>query len=147
MSNIKAPRPLHGPGTSGDTLDIVATFRARDAKDFGLNVRVGNGQLTRIGYDVRRGGVYVDRTASGDVSFSPQFPSVEFAPLPLRAGTVRLRVLVDRSSVEVFADGGRVTITDQVFPDRNSQAVQVFSQGGRAQLKKITIWHLTSIWQ
>jgi fructan beta-fructosidase len=125
----------------------VARFKARDADKFGLNVRVGNGQHTSIGYDVHRGGVYVDRTQSGNVTFSAQFPSVEFAPLTLRSGTVTLRVLVDRSSVEVFANDGRATITDQIFPDRNSQAVQVFSDGGRAQLQKVTIWKLKSIWQ
>jgi fructan beta-fructosidase len=138
---------LRGRGASGDTLDIVARFKARDADKFGLNVRVGNGQRTSIGYDAHRGGVYVDRTQSGNVAFSSQFPSVEFAPLKLHSGMVTLRVLVDRSSVEVFANDGRVTITDQVFPDRSSQAVQVFSDGGRAQLQKITIWKLKSTWQ
>jgi fructan beta-fructosidase len=160
VESLREPRPftatanglsgtttLHGRGASGDTLDIVAEFKARDADKFGLNVRVGNGQHTSIGYDVRRGGVYVDRTQSGNVAFSPQFPSVEFAPLKLGSGMVTLRVLVDRSSVEVFANDGRVTITDQIFPDRSSQAVQVFSDGGRAQLQNITIWKLKSIWQ
>jgi levanase len=60
---------------------------------------------------------------------------------------VTLRVLVDRSSVEVFANNGRVTITDQIFPDRSSRAVQVFTDGGRAKLQHITIWKLKSIWQ
>ena len=90
-------------------MEIVARFRARDAEKFGINVRVGNGEKTVIGYDVDRGGVYVDRTKSGEVGFSASFPSTEFAPLKLRArGTVKLRILVDRSSVEVFADNGRV---------------------------------------
>jgi fructan beta-fructosidase len=146
-NRLSGTTTLHGRGASGDTLDIVARFKARDADKFGLNVRVGNGQHTTIGYDVHRGGVYVDRTQSGNVAFSPQFPSVEFAPLKLQSGTVTLRVLVDRSSVEVFANNGRVTITDQIFPDRSSQAVQVFSDGGGAQLQKITIWKLKSIWQ
>ena len=138
---------LRGRGSSGDTLDIVAKFRARDAEKFGLKVRVGNGQHTTIGYDVHRGGIYLDRTKSGNVAFSSKFPSVEFAPLKLQGGMVTLRVLVDRSSVEVFANDGQVTITDQIFPDRDSQAVQLFSTGGRAQLQEITIWHLKSIWQ
>lgn len=138
---------LRAPGASGDTVEIVAAFQARDAKKFGFNVRVGRGERTVVGYDVARKGVYVDRTKSGDVTFSTAFPSVEFAPLRPENGTVMLRVLVDRSSVEVFAGRGRVTITDQVFPARNSQAVQVFSAGGRAQLQWLTIWQLRSIWR
>ena len=84
----------------------MAKFRARNAENFGLRVRTGNGQRTVIGYDVDRGGIYVDRTESGDVSFSPSFPSVEFAPVALKNGYITLRVLVDRSSVEVFEGRG-----------------------------------------
>ena len=56
-------------------------FRARDADKFGINVRVGNGEKTVIGYDVDRGGVYLDRTRSGNVASAARFPSTEFAPL------------------------------------------------------------------
>jgi fructan beta-fructosidase len=49
--------------------------------------------------------------------------------------------------VEVFADRGQRTITDQIFPNRDSKGIQVFSTGGRAQLQRITIWRLKSIWQ
>ena len=138
---------LHGSRARGDTVEILAQFKANDADKFGINVRVGNGQRTVIGYDTFRGGVYVDRTQSGNVSFNATFPSVEFAPLKVRNGVVKLRILVDRSSVEVFADRGQRTITDQIFPDRDSKAIQVFSTGGRAQLQKLTIWQLKSIWQ
>ena len=128
-------------------MEIRAEFRARDADKFGVHVRAGNGQRTVIGYDVDRAAVYVDRTRSGDVGFNAAFPSIEYAPLQVRNGKVTLRILVDRSSVEVFADNGHRTITDQVFPDRNSQAIRVFSNGGRAELQKITIWQLDSIWK
>jgi fructan beta-fructosidase len=49
--------------------------------------------------------------------------------------------------VEVFADRGQRTITDQIFPNRDSKGIQVFSTGGRAELNKITIWQLQSAWQ
>lgn len=61
-------------------------------------------------------------------------------------GTVTLRILVDRSSVEVFAEGGRVTITDIIFPDVTSTGVKVFSEGGRAKLERAQIWKMDSIW-
>jgi fructan beta-fructosidase len=144
---VEGTTRLTNPRAKGDTVEIVAKFRARNAEKFGLRVRTGNGQRTVIGYDVDRGGIYVDRTRSGDVSFSPSFPSVEFAPVELRNGYITLRVLVDRSSVEVFEGRGRVTITDQIFPDRDSQGIQLFSQGGRAQLEDLTVWKLRSTWK
>jgi len=136
-----------GQGARGDTVEILAEFKAQDAEKFGINVRTGNGQRTVVGYDVNRDGIYVDRTKSGNVAFNATFPSVEFAPLKVENGIVTLRILVDRSSVEVFADRGQRTITDQIFPDRDSKGIQVFSTGGRAQLNKITIWQLRSAWQ
>jgi fructan beta-fructosidase len=136
-----------GQGARGDTVEILAEFKAQDAEKFGLNVRTGNGQQTVVGYDVNRDGIYVDRTKSGNVAFNATFPSVEFAPLKVENGIVTLRVLVDRSSVEVFADRGQRTITDQIFPDRDSKGIQLFSTGGRAELNKITIWQLQSAWQ
>ena len=106
---------MHSSRASGDTLEIKARFRARDADKFGLNVRVGNGEKTIIGYDVTRGGIYLDRTRSGKVDFSSTFPSNEFALLkPDANGDIRLHVYVDRSSVEVFANDGRVAITDPI---------------------------------
>lgn len=143
---LEGATTLQGAGARGDTVEILAEFRARDADKFGVQVRAGNGQGTVIGYDVNRAAVYLDRTKSGDVGFSAAFPSVEYAPLQVRNGKITLRILVDRSSVEVFADDGHRTITDQVFPDRNSKAIRVFSSGGRAQLQKITVWQLRSIW-
>ena len=144
---LEGTTTLRGNGARGDTVEIIARFKARDAEKFGVKVRVGNGQQTIVGYDVTRGGVYVDRTKSGNVDFNPTFPSVEFAPLKVKNGIVTMRILVDRSSVEVFADRGQRTITDQIFPDRNSKAIQLFSTGGRAQLQKLTIWQLESAWQ
>ncbi len=144
---LQGTTTLQGSGARGDTVEIIARFKARNAEKFGVNVRVGNGQRTIVGYDVTRGGVYVDRTKSGNVDFNPTFPSVEFAPLKVKNGIVTMRILVDRSSVEVFADRGQRTITDQIFPDRNSKAIQLFSTGGRAQLQKLTIWQLESAWQ
>lgn len=131
----------------GQTLQVKASFKAAAGRSFGVNVRVGNGQKTVIGYDMARQGLYLDRTQSGAVGFSSAFPSTEFAPLPVKAGqTITLTIYVDRSSVQVFADGGIRTLTEQVFPDPSSTAVQLFSTGGATTLTNLTIRPMTSIW-
>jgi hypothetical protein len=97
-------------------VDIVVDFNLETADNFGLKVRTGNGEETVIGYDVAASELYVDRTRSGNVSFSRDFPGVQRAPLTASDGEVRLRILVDWSSVEVFTDAGHRVITDQIFP-------------------------------
>jgi fructan beta-fructosidase len=134
-------------GISGPILDLDETFAAGNASQFGLNVHVGNGQQTQIGYDTTTHEVYIDRTKSGDVSFDPTFASVQRAPLAIDAqGRVRLHVLVDTSSVEVFTDQGQVVLTDQIFPSPSSNDVTLFANNGTATLVTGTGWHMASIW-
>ena len=130
----------------GQALDIVAKFQPGSATGFGLKVRTGsNGEETVIGYDAVAGEVYIDRSKSGDASFNASFAARHTAPLPLRTGTVDLRIVVDTSSVMVFA-GNEVVLTDQIFPQPSSNGVALFAVGGAATLKDLTIWPLKSIW-
>jgi levanase len=131
---------------NGDTLELTARLTAGTASKFGLNVRSGSGQYTQIGYDTHTGQLYIDRTHSGDVGFAPSFSGVKTAPLALDHGAVTLHILVDASSVEVFADQGQVTITDQIFPDATSKGISVFADNGTATLDDLQAWHLKSSW-
>ena len=82
----------------------------------------------------------MDRSNSGTTGFNPLFTSVDSAPVTLNAdGTVTLRIYVDRSSVEVFTQGGQRTITDQVFPAEGAGQVALFADGGTASLKSLTV--------
>jgi levanase len=139
--------PLTGRGASGKTLEINVEFRLRDAARFGLKVRAGGDEETVIGYDATTSELYVDRTRSGNVGFNPNFPGVQRAPLAARDGELRLRILVDWSSVEVFTDKGDRVITDQIFPRASSDGIELFADGGRATLDSLTIRPLRSSWQ
>ncbi|WP_406110520.1 GH32 C-terminal domain-containing protein [Streptomyces sp. NBC_01003] len=138
-------QPLGGSAATGKALDIEATFSLKDADHFGLKVRTGaGGEETVIGYDTTTQELYVDRTHSGAVDFSDAFPGVQRAPLKAKNGKVKLRVLVDWSSVEVFGGGGEAAITDQIFPNPDSQGVQVFAENGSVTLDQARVWHLNS---
>src|SRR4029453_17083229 len=81
-----------------------------------------------------------DRGNSGNTGFHPLFTSIDSAPVAVDAqGNVTLRIYVDRSSVEVFAQNGLRTITDQVFPAEGAGRVALFADGGTAQLKSLTV--------
>ncbi len=121
---------------------------AGGAQRFGLEVRVGNGHRTRVGYDMDSGELYVDRTASGVIAFHDDFPGVHRAPLSLpEGGGLQLRILVDASSVEVFAQDGRVCLTDQIFPGSDDTALQAFADGGAARIEHLEARELRSVWR
>ncbi|MEV6740366.1 GH32 C-terminal domain-containing protein [Streptomyces sp. NPDC051104] len=137
-------------GVRGSTLEIKADLTAGSATRFGLDVRTGAGQRTRIGYDTSTGEVYLDRTASGAVDFDPTFAVTERAPLALEGKPLHLRILVDASSVEVYAEntrGEQVVLTDQIYPDPSSTGVDVFAENGTATFSGTHAWQLKSIWR
>jgi levanase len=124
---------------SGQALQIDATLTPSTATDFGIDVRVGNGQKTRIGYNTTTQQLYVDRTNSGNTAFSAAFSGIHSAPLKLNGCALKLQIFVDTSSVEVFANGGRISISDLIYPDPSSQGVQIFGNGGAAKATSLTI--------
>ncbi len=127
---------------SSDALEIQADFKAGSAAAFGLLVRRGANEETRIGYDAKAAEVLVDRRRSSAVAFHPDFAGRHAAPLALRDGRVSLHVLVDRSSVEVFAGLGQAVITDRIYPAPESHGVAVWAEGGAASLASLEAWPL-----
>jgi len=134
--------------TSGTLLDIEAVFRPRDAVKVGLKVLTAtNGDETIVGYDTRERRLYIDRTKSGAAAASMTgFYGVHSAPLALRDGTLNLRILVDSSIVEVFAENGERVLTDLVYPAPGSNGLKLFAEGGPATVDAITVHQMRGIW-
>ena len=56
--------------------------------------------------------------------------------------TYHLDVFVDKCSVELFVDGGRIAMTNLVFPTVPYNHVKVYSEGGKAEVKNLTAYRL-----
>lgn len=130
-------------GISGTSLEIMATLKPSTAKKFGFQVRKGENQQTVIGYKPNENKLYVDRTQAGDNKFSNDFPGgIQTAPLQLDNGLIHLHILVDHSSVEVFANGGKRVITDDIYPKLSSDGLQLFADNGSVTVTSLDIWKL-----
>jgi len=138
--------PLPADPARGRAVELVAVFAPEDAASVGLNVRVGSEEKTVIGYDSESRKVFVDRRASGRCDFHDEFPARHAAPLDLEDGRVKLHVLVDRSSIEVFANDGARVLTHRIFPSPSSTGTELFARGGTARLVRLDAWTLRSIW-
>lgn len=75
------------------------------------------GELYEVRIDSRCRKILCDRSRSGMTDFTPLFavPAMS-APIEGKADTVLLRLIVDQSSVELFADGGATCVTNTVYP-------------------------------
>ena len=130
---------------TGRSFTISATMNPNSAGQSGWKLFSKNGAYTLIGYDAARKEIFMDRTHSGDVAFSKDFPARTAAPFEHTQGPITFDILVDRNSIEVFA-GGRVTITNLIFaPD--ADRLTFFSEGGNAaKFLNAETWSLRSIW-
>ncbi|KKO96981.1 hypothetical protein THAR02_10916 [Trichoderma harzianum] len=131
------------------SVDAELTFHAgKNPKETGIGLRQGSdGAAIRVGYDFATAQMFVDRSAdSQDVSFSSLFPSIYYAPLSAdHDGIVKLRILLDWSSVEVFGGLGESAITAQIFRPDSDLGVSVFSTGD-AHSVSLKLRTVRSVW-
>ncbi len=138
----EANRLLRAASVMGDALEISADLRLADGDQAGLRVRVGKDEATAVGCDAAAQELFVDRTRSGVVDFSPYFPARHAVSLPAAEGQVRLHVLVDRCSVEVFGGAGDAVLTDLIFPSPADIGLEVFGTGRAAFVERLHVWQL-----
>ncbi len=84
----------------------------------------------RISYNKETGSVRVDRSQAGTSNFSGKFSPFHEVALPSPGSKVHLTILLDSSSVEVFAAGGTAVISDTFFPDWDNTGSSAFSMEG-----------------
>jgi sucrose-6-phosphate hydrolase SacC (GH32 family) len=118
--------PLPVPGASSDLWDVQAEFEVGKASEVGLRLRgeavtyiAKDGKLRALGRE---------------------------APLKPERGRIRIRALVDRTSLEVFGNGGRVSLTSCFLPQQRDRSIEVFATGGPARLVSLTARPLHSAW-
>jgi beta-fructofuranosidase len=146
---IDSDGPLLLQGVSGDCLEIEAEFDVGGAKQCGLRVRstADGAEQTLIGYEPDSQTLFTDTTMSSqDPEAQPASNrGVQRGVLPLGNEPLRLRVFLDASVIEVFANS-RASISDRAYPLKPaSVGIGLFSKGGSAQLRSMTIWELKPI--
>ncbi len=91
------------------------------------------GEQVAMVYDGLKQTFSMDRTKSGDVSFSETFPCVTVAPV---YGQIKqLRIFIDRCSIEAFDSDGKMAMTNLVFPSEPYNNIKV--KGGKATIYEI----------
>ena len=138
----------------GKAMEIEAVIDPGAAREVGLCVlRSPEGtERTRIslfhGGDMRLGLSALQIDVSAASLRSDVFARTpEVGPLRHEDGEpLCLRVFVDRSIVEVFANG-RQCLTLRAYPEReDSNGVSVFARGGAARLLSLSAWQMRSVW-
>ena len=116
----------------GDALEIIVDIEPAGASFSGIRVRCSDDGAdgVRIGYDgesVWVGGIEM--------------------PYPQAAGqgSVKLRVFLDKSVIEVFVDDGAHVATNFIDCGVNDLGIELVARGGEAAFRSIDIWEMESI--
>ncbi len=116
--------PLHT--LKGDLFEINVDFSPGQSEAVGLNLRG-----TQLLYDALR-----KELVCRDVR----------APLSPRDGRVRLQVLLDRGSIEVFGNDGRVAMSVAAIPEVSNRSIGIFQRGAPARVHSLVVHELSSAW-
>jgi fructan beta-fructosidase len=142
----KAREALQRQNVHGTTIEIEAEFAPGRAKEIGMRLRKGAGEETILGFASATKEVFVDRSKSGVINFSPDFSGRQQAR-ERESARVKLPVLVDRSSLEIFGNDGEVVLTDRIYPSLGSAGFELYSNGSGGGVVSLSIWQLSSVWQ
>ena len=126
---------------NGGAYEIEMTIKNSGASKIMFALSNDNGEKVNMYYDTMRKQFVMDRSESGKVNFSVDFPAVTVAPV-FDTDNITLRLFVDRSSIEAFGENGKFVMTNQVFPSEPYNRMSFVSDRGNFTVKSITVYKL-----
>ena len=136
------------PGNDG-AYEIELTIENQRADVIGFRLYNDKGEEVDMQYDMKEKKFSMDRRKSGEVSFNENFPMLTWTAIEQGGNeehggkeALKLRLFVDKSSVEAFGDGGRFVMTNQVFPSEPYNHIDFYSKGGAYKVDSFVVHKL-----
>ncbi len=122
--------------------EIIVDYDATNCGTLEFTLCNEAGEEFVMGIDSKRKEFVMDRTKSGLTDFSADFASVTKAPMHRESAKGKLRIYVDKCSVEAFDSEGRFVMTDLVFPTQPYTKLKISARDGKAKAEKIEVYTL-----
>ncbi len=82
----------------------------------------------------------MDRKKASQTTFSGEFANkMSTAPITSDFNSIEVRILIDKTSIEVFYDNGKTVMTEIYFPDQPMESFSIAKANADFELKNITI--------
>ena len=146
VSNLKVADSYDIAGKAGKTkFPCRINLSLEEIKDFSLVVSNDMGEEIRIGFDKKQNYYFIDRTKSGKTDFQKEFAARHVAPRFTDNTKMNISLVIDVSSVELFADDGLTVMTEIFFPNHPYNQLHIQSPEN-AIIKKMEYINLINIW-
>ncbi|MFJ4925029.1 glycoside hydrolase family 32 protein [Streptomyces sp. NPDC088736] len=124
--------------------NLLADVKA-DTYELTAQFDVNGATATQFGFDLH---LRSDGSADRRVVYDTKAQTLQGKPLRPRNGKVTMRILVDRGQLEIFADGGLYSLSDNASFDSSadSQGIGLFAAGGKVTLDSATFTRLNTSW-
>ncbi|GGJ43469.1 glycoside hydrolase family 32 protein [Deinococcus roseus] len=143
----KVNERLMSAAVRGKSLEVLLEVETASLQNVGLKLHQSSKEETVVSYSPLAERISLDRSKAGEGSFNIGFPEVHAAPLKDVGSTLKLHILLDTSSIEVFAEDGKVVFSDLTLSSPSSDGLELFSTGGDAVVKNLEVYELKSIWK
>lgn len=120
-------------------------FSSEKIESFAITFSNDSGEKLVIGYDKASNQYFIDRSSSGKVNFKAGFAGKHFAPRLIKSDKVDMTLIVDKASVELFADGGLTVMTEVFFPNSPYSKISI-NADNKFKISKLQCNHLMRIW-
>ena len=95
-----------------------------------------------VGYDAATHEIFVERSSAGPGKINKERLRQTIS-MRSKTGKIRLQILVDRSSLELFINNGEQVLSTYIFPDKDADGLSAFATGGEAVIGSLKIWDLS----
>lgn len=133
-------------GIEGDCLEIAIELDPGDSEELGLRLRCARdfSEQTVLGYRQKEQRLFVDTTKStSDTRILRGISGGSFRLNPREP--LKLRVFLDASVMEVFANDGRACLTERIYSKKTSLGIGVYALGGGTRIRSMDIWEIRPI--
>ena len=121
--------------------EVELVIRNQGASKIAFCLLNEKGEKVSMYYDLARRQFVMDRSESGTVDFSKDFPAVTVAPADTDK-ELTLRLFVDRSSIEAFGEDGKFVMTNLVFPSLPYNKMRFTSDEKGYTVKSFKVYRL-----
>jgi levanase/fructan beta-fructosidase len=113
-------------GLKDDNYDFILSNAANNVLHFGINKKEKC--------------FYIDRKNVSQTSFSNEFANkISKAPITSDFNSIEVRVLIDKTSIEVFYDNGKTVMTEIYFSDKPMDSFSIAKANSDFELKNVLI--------
>ena len=135
-TNLKLTEPAKLYGVQGETGELIVEVNLAKSNSFSIELRAGGDEKTSLNYDKPTSTLQLNRENSG--AGPKDNREVTLAP----NNKLKLRIYIDRSSVEVFINDGEEVMSSRIYPAETSQDIIFVPRDKKLALDEVTFYRL-----